>query len=80
MPLHFIGKDPDSPNNGSPTVWRDDKDGSIVVQGWRIGDEETLATITATGPIPSHETVVRVPRRMAPYLREACDDERTGNV
>ena len=31
MTLRFIGKDPDSPNNGSPTVWLDEADGSIVI-------------------------------------------------
>jgi hypothetical protein len=36
MALRFIGKDPDSPNKGSPTVWVDEDDGSIVVQGWKI--------------------------------------------
>lgn len=72
MALRFIGKDPDSPNNGSPTVWVDDEDGSIVIQGWKIEDGPTLATIEATGPVPSHETVLRLPRRMAPFLREVC--------
>ena len=33
MALKFVGKDPDSPNNGSPAVWVDDEDGSIVIQG-----------------------------------------------
>ena len=36
MALRFIGVDPDSPNNGSPTVWLDEDDGSIVIQGWKI--------------------------------------------
>lgn len=74
MSLHFIGKDPDSPNTGSPTVWRDDNDGSIVIQGWKIGDDVTLADVLTTGPIPDHETVIRVPARMAPFLRKACGD------
>jgi len=70
--LRFIGVDPDTPNNGSPTVWVDDEDGSIVVQGWRITDRTALAQIRATGPIPDHETVLRLPARMAPFLIEAC--------
>ena len=60
MALRFIGKDPDSPNNGSPTVWLDEADGSIVIQGWRIADESALAEITADKPIPDHETVIRL--------------------
>jgi hypothetical protein len=74
MSLRFIGVDPDSPNNGSPTLWVDDGDGSIVLQGWKIHDEATLAEIQATAPIPEHETVLRLPRRMVPFLREVCGD------
>jgi hypothetical protein len=77
--LRFIGVDPDTPNTGSPTVWVDEDDGSIVIQGWRIVDDPTMAAILATGPIPDHETVVRLPRRMASFLLEVCG-ERTDNV
>ena len=80
MAMRFVGKDPGSPNNGSPTVWVDEKDGSIVIQGWRIDDAETLEDIEATAPIPDHETVVRIPRRMAPFLMEVCGGGRTGSV
>jgi hypothetical protein len=74
MALRYIGVDPATPNNGSPTVWVDEKDDSIVIQGWKIEDEETLTMIRATGPIPRHETVLRLPRRMAPFLMTACTD------
>jgi hypothetical protein len=66
--LHFIGKDPGSPQGGSPTVWIDEEDGSIVVQGWRL-DEATMDQVQATGAVPEHETVVRIPARMLPYLK-----------
>jgi hypothetical protein len=71
MALRWIGKDPDSPVDGSPTVWVDEEDGSFVLQGWEITDEATLSQIRARGPIPDHETVVRLPGRMASLLREA---------
>ena len=32
MALRFIGKDPESADGDSPTVWVDDADGSIVIQ------------------------------------------------
>jgi len=72
MALRLIGVDPESPNNGSPTVWIDEEDDSIVIQGWKITDAPTLAGIHATAPTPDHETVLRLPRRMAPFLREVC--------
>ena len=78
MSLRFIGVDPDSPNNGSPTVWLDDADGSIVIQGWKITDERTMSEITAAKAVPDHETVVRVPARMASFLMEACGGGTTG--
>jgi hypothetical protein len=58
MTLRFLGKDPESDRDQSPTVW-DDGD-SYVIQGWRL-DAGTLAEI---GDIPAHETVVRIPKRM----------------
>ena len=74
MTLRLIGVDPDTPNTGSPTVWVDEQDDSIVIQGWKIEDEGTLSAIRAIGPIPGHETVLRLPRRMAPLLLKACAD------
>jgi hypothetical protein len=71
MALRFIGVDPNTPNTGSPTVWVDEDDGSVVLQGWKITDAETMAQIQARGPIPDHETVLRLPGRMASFLREA---------
>jgi hypothetical protein len=80
MALRFVGVDPNTPDSGSPTIWVDEADGSIVIQGWRITDEATLAEIKAAGPIPDHETVLRIPRRMAPFLREVSVGNGTGDV
>lgn len=77
--LQFIGKDPGSPQGGSPTLWVDQEDGSLVVQGWRI-DEETLSQVLATGSLPAHETVVRIPSRMFPLLKEVVSVDPAGAV
>lgn len=71
MVLRLIGKDPNSPNTNSPTVWVDDQDGSLVIQGWRIVDPAMMAAIEAAAPVPEHETVLRLPARMAPIIEEA---------
>lgn len=68
MALRFLGKDPDSGYNGSPTVW-DDGD-AYVIQGWRVTDAVTLAEL---GDIPEHETVIRLPKRMMPFFNEVSD-------
>lgn len=56
-----------------------------MIQGWKA-DAALSAEISETEwvpghdtGIPEHETVIRIPARMVPILREACDvAERTG--
>ncbi|WP_405419147.1 hypothetical protein [Streptomyces erythrochromogenes] len=85
MTLRFIGIDPNTTGGGSPTVWVDSEKQEIVIQGWKLGEAQTAevaSTVWVEGHdagIPAHETVVRVPVRMVPLLREACDvAERSG--
>ncbi|CAN3980889.1 hypothetical protein [Kitasatospora purpeofusca] len=85
MELDFIGIDPETGKEGSPTTWVDRANAEIVIQGWNAG-EELAAAIGGTSWAPGHtagvpvgETVIRIPARMIPILREACDvAERTG--
>lgn len=35
MALRFVGIDPNTGDSNCPSVWVDDRDGSIVIQGWR---------------------------------------------
>ncbi|GGK41305.1 hypothetical protein GCM10010124_37700 [Pilimelia terevasa] len=42
MEIEFIGKDPGSQVNGSPTLYRTDRD-SFLVQGWTVCDAAALA-------------------------------------
>ncbi|MER7703836.1 hypothetical protein ABTX81_13150 [Kitasatospora sp. NPDC097605] len=85
MALDFAGIDPESKSGGSPTVWIEDEANELVIQGWKA-DSELKARILGTEwvpghnqGIPDHETVVRIPMRMIPILRKACDDaERAG--
>ena len=64
MALHRLGKDPESPNNGSPTVYLDDVTDTYVLQGWKVADPERLAQLA----IPDHETVIEFPRRMMQFF------------
>jgi hypothetical protein len=73
MALQFLGKDPESEYNGSPAVW-DDGD-CYVIQGWRITDPDTLSQI---GAVPAHETVLRFPKRMMQFFKEAGSDGAAG--
>lgn len=66
MALRFIAKDPNSPDNDSPTIY--DNGDSYVLQGFRVTDAGMLDDI---GDIPAHETVIVFPKRMMPFFPEA---------
>ncbi|MER6361556.1 hypothetical protein [Kitasatospora sp. NPDC001527] len=66
MALHRLGKDPESPNGGSPTLYYDDAADTYLVQGWRVEDASRLAQMD----VPSHETVVEIPKRMIQFFPE----------
>ncbi|MFJ3880835.1 hypothetical protein ACIPW5_25720 [Streptomyces sp. NPDC090077] len=79
MALRFIGIDPDTGKEGSPTVWVDEESREVVVQGW-LPDPATVREIEEKAWAPDHspgvpkgEGVVRIPASMAAILREALD-------
>ncbi|MGW0731349.1 hypothetical protein [Streptomyces sp. NPDC002851] len=78
MTLRFVGIDPDTGRQGSPTVWVDEERAELVFQGWKpsAGLEAECAATEVPGHavgIPENEAVVRVPARMVAMIREACD-------
>jgi hypothetical protein len=66
MALRKLGKDPESPSGGSPTVYLDEETDNYLVQGWRVLDDERLSQMD----IPGHESVVEIPRRMVQFFLE----------
>ncbi|MEC4018761.1 hypothetical protein [Streptomyces sp. H27-D2] len=72
MALRFVGKDPESGDHGSPAVWVDEETKDLLIQGWKA-DERTESESSKDVPVPDHEAVIRVPKRMIPLLREALD-------
>lgn len=75
----FVAAGPEAQNGDSLTVWVDQDAGEIVIQGW-TASPELRERITAT-PAPNHqpgipdgEDAVRLPARLAPLLRKACDE------
>lgn len=79
MDLQFIGIDPNTGGEGSPMVLVEEESADLVLQG--IKAEEALEALVGgtewvtghTTGIPGHETVIRIPARMVPILRKACD-------
>jgi hypothetical protein len=85
MTLRFIGIDPTTGTGESPTVWVDDTTQELIIQGWKLDPELEAQCADFEVPghakgIPAHEAVVRIPARMAPALRKACDVAEGTNV
>ncbi|MDH6130833.1 hypothetical protein P3T37_000200 [Kitasatospora sp. MAA4] len=79
MALGFVGIDPSTGGGGSPTVWVDDEAEEIIVQSW-TADDALCEKIAGTEWVPghalgisSHESVIRIPARMVPILKEAVE-------
>ncbi|MFF4568752.1 hypothetical protein [Streptomyces sp. NPDC001410] len=66
MALRKLGKDPESPDGKSPTVYLDDEKDTYVVQGWKVTDEDRRSQLD----LPGHEDVVEIPRRMVQFFLE----------
>ncbi|MGY5132757.1 hypothetical protein ACWGJW_10155 [Streptomyces nigrescens] len=70
MTLHKLGKDPESPSGGSPTIYLDDVKDAYLVQGLKVEDADRLTQLD----LPTHETVVEIPRRMVQFFLEVKGD------
>jgi hypothetical protein len=60
MRAHFLGKDPDSIEGESPTLFATDRTDRVtyIAQGWKVTDTHALADI---GLVPDHETLIEIP-------------------
>ncbi|GAA0566273.1 MULTISPECIES: hypothetical protein [Streptomyces] len=78
MPLLFVGIDPATEKDKSPTLWVDQEKKELVIQGWKPSPELKAECAAFELPghakgIPDDEAVVRIPARMVHMIREACD-------
>lgn len=80
MRIRFIGIDPDTGDGNCPAAWVDEDTADLLLQGWNV-DEQTGAACAKDSPRPDTEAVVRIPARMVPIIRKACDEaERAGQL
>lgn len=77
MTLRFLAIDPRTNGENCPSVWLDDTTGDLLLQGWEVTDQDTLAEINMRSPIAANEKVVRLPARMRAMVQEACGDGTT---
>lgn len=60
MHARFLGKDPESQVENSPTLFATDRTDRVtfIAQGWKVTDPQALADI---GPVPDHEGLIEIP-------------------
>ncbi|WP_067797928.1 hypothetical protein [Actinomadura formosensis] len=60
MRARFLGKDPDSQEGQSPTLFATDRTDRItyIAQGWKVTDPQVLDDV---GPVPEHESLIEIP-------------------
>jgi hypothetical protein len=71
----FLGKDPDSQVDNSPTLYATDRTDrtTYIAQGWKVTDPEALAAI---GAVPDHEALIEIPEDVLKfYARRYQEDE-----
>jgi hypothetical protein len=85
MALKFLGIWPNTPDDGSPTIWLDDMTGDLVIQSWKA-DEATIREAQEVGSvpghstaIPEHETVIRLPANMLQFIPHPHSEVNGGN-
>lgn len=75
MRAHFLGKDPDSQEGQSPTLFATDRADRMtyIAQGWKVTDPQALADV---GPVPDHETLVEIPEDvLTMYARRYLEEQ-----
>ena len=79
MALEFFGIDPNTEKDGSATVWVEEETADLIFQA-EIADALLLEKVSSQGwapghsaGVPAHEGVFRIPARMVPFIRKACD-------
>ncbi|GAB3174278.1 hypothetical protein GCM10027059_46270 [Myceligenerans halotolerans] len=60
MRATFLGKDPESGDEDSPTLFATDRTDrkTYIAQGWKVTDPAVLADV---GEVPDHETIIEIP-------------------
>ncbi|MBV9140736.1 MAG: hypothetical protein JO115_07445 [Pseudonocardiales bacterium] len=76
MRARFLGKDPESQEGRSPTLFATDRTDrrTYIAQGWVVTDPQVLADV---GPVPAGEVIIEIPEDVLKfYLREYQEGDR----
>ncbi|MYW91679.1 hypothetical protein G3I59_13970 [Amycolatopsis rubida] len=75
----LLGKDPESIEGESPTLFATDRTDRItyIAQGWKFTDPQVLADV---GPVPDHETLIEIPEDVLKfYARRYAQENGADN-
>ncbi|MGH7866075.1 MAG: hypothetical protein ACREP9_00250 [Candidatus Dormibacteraceae bacterium] len=74
MRARFLGKDPNSQVDNSPTLFATDRTDrrTFIAQGWKVTDPQALADV---GPVPDHEAIIEIPEDVLKYYLRAYQDK-----
>lgn len=74
MRARFLGKDPESTDGFSPTLYATDRVDrrTYIAQGWIVSDEQALADI---GPIPAGEAIIEIPEDVLRFYQHNDQEE-----
>jgi hypothetical protein len=72
MHARFLGKDPDSQEGQSPTLFVTDRTDrkTYIAQGWIVTDPQVLADV---GPVPEGEAIIEIPEDVLEYYLKERD-------
>jgi hypothetical protein len=71
----FLGKDPESTEGASPTLFATDRTDRVtyIAQGWKVTDPQILADV---GPVPDHETLIEIPEDVLKFYARRYAQEK----
>jgi hypothetical protein len=75
MRAQFLGKDPDSQVDNSPTLFATDRSDrrTYIAQEWVVTDPQTIADI---GPVPEGEAIIEIPEDVLRFYQRDQQGER----
>jgi hypothetical protein len=78
MRARFLGKDPESQVDNSPTLFATDRTDrrTFIAQGWKVTDPQALADV---GPVPDHESIIEIPEDVLKFYVRACQDQEAAH-
>jgi len=74
MRARFLGKDPESDDGFSPTLFATDRTDrkTYIAQGWVVTDSQALADV---GPIPPGEAIIEIPEDVLKFYARNREEE-----